>query len=149
MTPIEVLARLRAQKVEVLVEGERIRLRAPVGAITEELRRAVCLHKASLVRLLTGSAPATRAERGLHLLALLRAHCARRSWIAAAGWGELDERRVEHAERPWDAIAREAHRFVAAEEATDVRLRAALARHEALTPVDSRGRMRPNRGRAS
>ncbi len=42
---------LRALRIEVLVEGERLRLRAG-RAITEELRRAVVLHKAALLRLL-------------------------------------------------------------------------------------------------
>ncbi len=143
MTPQDVLARLRARRVEVLVEGQRLRLRAPVGAITEELLRTVALHKVSLLRLLTNGMPGARGERIVHMLALLQAHCTHRSWLVAViRGGVVGERLVQRADLAWDDVAREARRFVVDGETTDARLRAALARHEALTLVEARERKR-------
>jgi amino acid adenylation domain-containing protein/non-ribosomal peptide synthase protein (TIGR01720 family) len=66
VSPIELLSRLRDLHVQVIADGERLRVRAPEGALTPELQAALAAHKAAILALLKGSsavaaAPAPRA----------------------------------------------------------------------------------------
>jgi TubC N-terminal docking domain len=52
LTIAELLAALRARGVELSVADGKLRYRAPVGAINDDLRRAVADHRAELLTLL-------------------------------------------------------------------------------------------------
>lgn len=143
MTPAEVLATLRALRIEVRAEGGRLRLRAPVGTLTPELRHAVEVHKPGLLALLSGvegpaaSVPAP-LDRPAHLQALLRQHfrklnALRADWAGAHGRIErTDIPLAACIERAWRVLDREARRFVRHEVATDELVRAALAAHASV-----------------
>jgi len=62
MTPAALLTELRNLGAEVAVVGGRIRVEAPTGVLSTEIRTAVALHKAELLRLL--SSPALDADAG-------------------------------------------------------------------------------------
>lgn len=53
MSPAALLAELRALGVELRVEGDRIRCKAPRGSVTPELAEAIRSHKPALLALLT------------------------------------------------------------------------------------------------
>ena len=52
MSPLELLAELRARDIRLWCEGDKLRYDAPEGAFSDELRAAVVRHKPELVRLL-------------------------------------------------------------------------------------------------
>jgi hypothetical protein len=58
MTPGDFLTHLRGLGVELTPDGENVRVRAPGGALTAELRQGLASEKAALLYLL-------RVERGL------------------------------------------------------------------------------------
>jgi amino acid adenylation domain-containing protein/non-ribosomal peptide synthase protein (TIGR01720 family) len=58
VSPIDLLRRLRDERVEVFAEGERLRVRAPEGALTDELRAELAASKAAILSLLKQAAPA-------------------------------------------------------------------------------------------
>ena len=45
--------------IRLVVEGDQLRVNAPVGAMTDELRRQIKNHKGELLAHLTGASPAT------------------------------------------------------------------------------------------
>ena len=49
MTPHQLLATLHRAGAEVVVHGDRLRVQAPRGVLTEEIRRALVEHKPELV----------------------------------------------------------------------------------------------------
>ena len=49
MTPAELLKELATRKVELQVEGGRLRFRAPTGAVSKELRDAVAAHRSDII----------------------------------------------------------------------------------------------------
>ncbi|HET7695318.1 MAG TPA: amino acid adenylation domain-containing protein [Vicinamibacterales bacterium] len=51
MTLLDLLDRLRAAQIEIAADGDRLRIRAPQGALTEELRAALAAHKSELLAL--------------------------------------------------------------------------------------------------
>ncbi len=51
-TPQELLATLQAQAIDLWVDGDRLRYRAPKGALTPELRNEMAEHKAALLEML-------------------------------------------------------------------------------------------------
>jgi amino acid adenylation domain-containing protein/non-ribosomal peptide synthase protein (TIGR01720 family) len=68
MTAVELLSRLRALDITVALHGERLRVNAPEGALTDELRSALVACKAEVVALLrapsAADAPIDRAPSG-------------------------------------------------------------------------------------
>ncbi len=56
MTPEDALAHVRAAEVEVTLDGEDLRLRAPPGVLTTERLAWLRTHKRALVEALTGPA---------------------------------------------------------------------------------------------
>jgi hypothetical protein len=61
MTATALLDELRTKGVHLTVEGERVAVDAPRGALTDDLRQAIRQHKAALLALLVQPAPATDA----------------------------------------------------------------------------------------
>jgi len=70
---MDLLARLRQQGVELYLEGDKLRLRAPKGALTDELRAALAMRRDEIVEFLRRaqggdtpprSRPIRRAPRG-------------------------------------------------------------------------------------
>jgi hypothetical protein len=57
MSVADLLTVFRARGVEVFVAEGRLRYRAPVGALTEDLRAAAAAHRAELLALLTAPIP--------------------------------------------------------------------------------------------
>ncbi len=53
MTPEALLSRLSALNVTVTAHGDRLRVEAPAGALTAELRAALAEHKPALLALLS------------------------------------------------------------------------------------------------
>jgi len=53
MTPLDLLAELKRLKVKVSLAGDRLRLDAPAGVLTPELKGAVQQHKPALMALLS------------------------------------------------------------------------------------------------
>lgn len=49
MSPLELLETLRRSGAEVIAEGERLRVQAPRGVLTEEIRRALAEQKVQLL----------------------------------------------------------------------------------------------------
>ncbi len=82
MAPLEILAELSRRGVELLPEGESLRYRAPTGALTPELKRAIADQKRELLDLLA-------AERGAAVRIYSR-HLDAEVWIVAD-----DEARLE------------------------------------------------------
>jgi hypothetical protein len=71
MQAAEVLRESRARGIELFVEGDALRYRAPRGALTAELRAALADHKAELlVRLRCSNAPKMLTHGCEHLNAL-------------------------------------------------------------------------------
>jgi hypothetical protein len=62
MTPEALLSRLAALDVALTAQGDRLRVEAPVGALTAELRAALTEHKRALLDLLSRS-PRSPGER--------------------------------------------------------------------------------------
>ena len=54
MTPAELLAKLERLNVKVSLAGDKLRLEAPAGVLTPELKEALRQHKAALMALLSG-----------------------------------------------------------------------------------------------
>jgi len=54
MTPAELLAKLERLNVKVSLAGDKLRLEAPAGVLTPELKEALRQHKAALIALLSG-----------------------------------------------------------------------------------------------
>jgi hypothetical protein len=69
MTPDELIATLQAHQILLAVNGDRLRVDAPAGTLTAELRAAVAQHKTALIaRLTDGStvhSPQQAAQFGL------------------------------------------------------------------------------------
>lgn len=130
----EVLDALRERRIDVDVEGNKLRLRAPAGALTDELRRAVEAHKGSLLQLLS-PAPGTEGARNERLLGLLRDHFARMNALRADWAGATARLRrasptvAAEADRAWERGAHEARRYVQGHVVVDVHLRLALVAH--------------------
>lgn len=57
MTPQALLSRLAALNVTLTSAGDRLRVEAPAGALTDELRAALAEHKAALLDLLSPRDP--------------------------------------------------------------------------------------------
>ena len=76
MTPMKLLTECRRRGIELSVNGDRLRVVAEKGAITDELREALRRHKPALMELLRGPTAEDVAEatRQLH----------------ARGWALLD-----------------------------------------------------------
>jgi hypothetical protein len=58
MTAAALLDELRTKRVQLTVDGERLGVDAPRGALTDALRQAIRQHKAALLTLLAQPAPA-------------------------------------------------------------------------------------------
>ena len=57
MTPDELIATLQARGISLAANGDRLKVDAPAGTLTAELRDALAQHKAALIaRLMDGSA---------------------------------------------------------------------------------------------
>lgn len=56
MTSLDLLAELRKRNVKISLAGDKLRLEAPAGALTPELKKAIAEHKAGLVELLLSNA---------------------------------------------------------------------------------------------
>jgi hypothetical protein len=90
VTAAELLTRLRADRVEVRVQGDTVLCR-PRTAVTAELRREIVAHKPELVALLTAPAAAP---------ALDSPSCGRRDyWPVGGGW-----RRCWRCGRRWGPV---------------------------------------------
>ena len=63
MSPIELLSRLRERGVQLIVDGERLRVRAPQGAIDAELQAELAGQKAAILAILRGSSAGEAAPR--------------------------------------------------------------------------------------
>jgi amino acid adenylation domain-containing protein len=61
MTTVEFLAHVRGQNIRLWAEGDTLRLRAPKGAVTAELRDELTARKAEILALLRASDPPRRA----------------------------------------------------------------------------------------
>lgn len=94
MTALALLAELRRRGVVLEASGDRLRYRAPAGAMTAELRAALAAHKAELLMMLREASHAAAASRRppqdsptasaphVEASALL-------AWAAAHGWPRL------------------------------------------------------------
>jgi hypothetical protein len=58
MTPVEIVTTLRSHDVILTACGDRLRVDAPEGVLSEEMRQAICQHKTALLALLAQPAPA-------------------------------------------------------------------------------------------
>jgi hypothetical protein len=54
MTAVALLAELQHRGASVAVVGERLRVEAPTGTVTPQMREALAAHKSELLRLLGG-----------------------------------------------------------------------------------------------
>jgi hypothetical protein len=54
MTPLDLLAELERRNVKVSLAGDKLRLEAPAGVLTPEIKEALRQHKAALIALLSG-----------------------------------------------------------------------------------------------
>ena len=59
MKPGDLLNQLQALGVVLIADGDRLRVNAPAGALTPELRQALATQKSALLRLLSRSAGAS------------------------------------------------------------------------------------------
>ncbi len=59
----DIIAECRTRGISLEVIGERLRCRAPVGALTPELKQALVAQKAALVQILTGEPPVLAAPQ--------------------------------------------------------------------------------------
>ena len=110
MTVVELLARLRDLDIKVWAEGDRLRVSAPRGVMTPELREDLAARKAEVLALLQaeidapGTAPLSSAQQRLWFLAQLQPESA--AYNMAGGvrlHGVLD---VPALERAVDEIVR-------------------------------------------
>ena len=85
MTLIELLDRLGDANVRIWVEGGRLRVRAPAGALTDELRSALDAHKTALVAQLQAPTDRDRPplERVLRTAPLPLSFAQQRLWFLA------------------------------------------------------------------
>jgi hypothetical protein len=60
MTAEDVLAACRSRGVELSAAGDRLRFRAPVGAVDADLRSALAEYKAKLVAVIVAACPLCR-----------------------------------------------------------------------------------------
>jgi hypothetical protein len=106
MTAAELLAELNRRGISLRVQGDRLELDAPRGALTPELRRALADHKAELLRLLADPlADWLAAPVPLHVepptseptIEDLEALADRMDSYLQAGTAALDAAPVEHA----------------------------------------------------
>jgi amino acid adenylation domain-containing protein/non-ribosomal peptide synthase protein (TIGR01720 family) len=56
VSPIELLSRLRERRVQVIADGDRLRVRAPEGALSPELKAELASQKAAILAVLKGAA---------------------------------------------------------------------------------------------
>ncbi len=62
MSMAELLVELRSRGVELTAMGERLRIDAPKGVLTPEIRETLARHKAEILALLESPSPAPRQE---------------------------------------------------------------------------------------
>jgi hypothetical protein len=62
VTVVDLLGRLRARRIELVAEGTSLRVRAPEGALTPDLRDALTSCKAEILAFLNGSVPGGHAR---------------------------------------------------------------------------------------
>jgi hypothetical protein len=67
------LCRLAERNVELYLEGDRLRFRAPAGALTDDLRAGVAEHRNEIISLLRPRPALTAGERCVT--------CDRRDWV--------------------------------------------------------------------
>ncbi|MFP5284214.1 MAG: condensation domain-containing protein, partial [Thermoanaerobaculia bacterium] len=63
MTTVKLIAELRERQVELWLEGDRLRYRAPEGGLTPELRSRLQEHRERIVEFLQSAREAVRSER--------------------------------------------------------------------------------------
>jgi hypothetical protein len=56
MTPVELIQVARAKGIELTADDDKLRVRAPTGALDSDLRNALTRHKPAIIRLLAGPA---------------------------------------------------------------------------------------------
>jgi hypothetical protein len=54
MTPLDLLAELERRNVKISLAGDKLRLEAPAGILTPQLKQAIKQHKPALIALLAG-----------------------------------------------------------------------------------------------
>ena len=54
MTPLDLLAELERRNVKVSLAGDKLRLEAPAGVLTPDMKEALVKHKPALMSLLSG-----------------------------------------------------------------------------------------------
>jgi hypothetical protein len=59
MSAADVLAQAQAAGVQLVADGDRLRFRAPAGALTPDLRATLQEHRAAVLKLLAERPPAT------------------------------------------------------------------------------------------
>jgi hypothetical protein len=65
MTAVDCLQKLYARGVRLSIEADALKYEAPRGAITPELREAVAMNRAQIMRLLTKGEPSNRIPEPL------------------------------------------------------------------------------------
>ena len=83
MSAVDLLATLRARDCELTAAGERLRVEAPAGALTPDLRAALAEHKAEILTEL-------EAERAWAAVEAISAEM-RRRWLRAEQLEESDD----------------------------------------------------------
>jgi hypothetical protein len=81
MTAAALLTELRNRGAAVAVVGDRLRVEAPVGTVTPEMREALAAHKPELLRLL--STPTLDADAGQLVAVKLRNTILGDVWLVA------------------------------------------------------------------
>jgi hypothetical protein len=81
MTPAAVLAELQSRGATLTVVGDRLRVEAPEDALSDEMLRALALHKPELLRLL--STPALDTDAGELAAVKLRNTAIGDVWLVA------------------------------------------------------------------
>ena len=76
MTPMQLLMECRRRGIELSVNGDKLRVEHPQGAVTDEIREALRRHKPALMELLRGPTAEDVAEATQQL--------------SARGWALLD-----------------------------------------------------------
>jgi hypothetical protein len=64
MSAVELVRTLEQQGVQLWIEDERLRFRAPRGVLTDKLRQAIERERADLIALLADTAPSTEGTKG-------------------------------------------------------------------------------------
>ena len=98
MTPVELIQLLETTGISLAVQGGRLKVDAPAGTLTPELRQTIVVHKTSLMVLMS--------KRHSHLSQLpLVARSTESSTATLARWDSTLDERIKRARAKRDALS--------------------------------------------